>query len=146
MHAECSPAAIERRYLAPMPVLSAEFASRLLCPEGGFSLVTERDRRLVGITTVAPDDEDDETAEVGQLVVDRYQRHGIGTALLAAAVRHASRQGFTGLVLAVHPDNRAVLPLVNAAGLRARISTHDGLTRIAIPLAQGRRREGVPSP
>jgi GNAT superfamily N-acetyltransferase len=48
-------------------------------------------------------------AEVGQLVADRYQWQGIGTAMLAAASREASRLGFAALVLAVHPDNRAVL-------------------------------------
>jgi GNAT superfamily N-acetyltransferase len=147
MHADCSTTTIERRYLSALPVLSARFAARLLCPVGGFSLVTERDHRLVAIATVAPDvhDGDQGIAEVGQLVADRYQRQGIGTAMLAAASREASRRGFAALVLAVHPDNRAVLPMVNAAGLRARISTRDGLTRVLIPLVPACREEGLHS-
>lgn len=147
MHAECSPASVERRYLSPMPVLSTSFAARLLCPTGGFSLVTERNHELAGIATVAPDVDHEAagTAEVGELVVDRYQRQGIGTTLLTAAARDAARLGFTCLVLAVHPDNRAVLPMVNAAGLRARINTQDGLTRVAIPLAVARREAAVHS-
>jgi ribosomal protein S18 acetylase RimI-like enzyme len=147
MHAECSPASVERRYMSPMPVLSSRFASRLLCPVGGFSKVAEQDHQMVGIATVAPDVDDDtaRTAEVGELVVDRFQRQGIGTTLLAAAARDASTRGFTALLLSVHPDNRAVIPMVNAAGLRARVNTRDGLTRVAIPLAAARRDAAVHS-
>jgi ribosomal protein S18 acetylase RimI-like enzyme len=147
MHAECSPAAVERRYMSPMPVLSTSFAVRLLCPVGGFSLVTDRFHEMAGIVTVAPDVDDDtaKTAEVGELVADRYQRQGIGTALLGAAARDATRRGFTALVLAVHPDNRAVLPMVNAAGLRARINTQHGLTKVVIPLAVAWREAAVHS-
>jgi GNAT superfamily N-acetyltransferase len=147
MHAECSPAAVEQRYLSPMPVLGARFAAKLLCPPGGFSLVAERDHRVVGVTTVAPYDDDDAAgaAEVGQLVCDAYQRQGVGTALLVAAAREAYRWGFTALQLAVSPANRAVLPMVNAAGFRARISTSDGLTRVEIPLVRASRQSSVHS-
>jgi ribosomal protein S18 acetylase RimI-like enzyme len=133
--------------MSPMPVLSTSFAGRLLCPFGGFSLVTDRGHEMAGIVTVAPDLDDDtaKTAEVGELVVDRFQRQGIGTSLLAAAARDATRRGFTALVLAVHPDNRAVLPMVNAAGLRARINTQDGLTKVVILLAVARREVAIQS-
>jgi RimJ/RimL family protein N-acetyltransferase len=134
MHAECSPATIERRYLSPMPVLGPRLAARLLCPPHGFSLVSVREQDIVAITTVAPFDEDPTTAEVGQLVADRWQRQGIGTALLLAATREAVRMSFRQLVLTVHPDNRAVLNMVNAAGLRARVTTRDGLTQVLISL------------
>jgi GNAT superfamily N-acetyltransferase len=146
LHAECSAAAVEQRYLSPMPVPGARFAAKLLCPPGGFSLVAARDHRIVGVTTVAPDDDDSAgAAEAGQLVADAYQRQGIGTALLVAAAREAYRRGFTALRLAVSSRNRAVLPMVNAAGLRARISTSDGLTRVEIPLVPVGRRSPVHS-
>jgi GNAT superfamily N-acetyltransferase len=146
MHAECSPAAVEQRYLSPMPVLGSRFAAGLLCPPGGFSLVAERDHRVVGVTTVAPDDDDPEgPAQVGQLVSDAYQRQGIGTALLVAAAREAYLRGFTALRLAVSPGNRAVLPMVNAAALRAKISTCDGLTRVEIPLVRASSQSSVHS-
>jgi GNAT superfamily N-acetyltransferase len=146
MHAECSPAALEQRYLSPMPVLAARLAANLLCPPGGFSLVAEREHGIVGVTTVAPDDDDAAgAAEVGQLVSDAHQRQGIGTALLVAAAREAYRRGFTALRLAVSPGNRAVLPMVNAAGLRARISTSAGLTRVEIPLVRASRASAVHS-
>lgn len=142
MHAECSPAAIQRRYLSSMPVLRAGFASRPLCPAGGFSLVTERDHHVVGIATVAPADDDD----AGRRRSDSSSSTGCS---VKASVRHcsatASRRGFTALVPLVHPDNRAVLPMVNAAGLRARINTSEGLTRVWISLTPSRRNERVRS-
>jgi L-amino acid N-acyltransferase YncA len=143
MHAECSPATVEKRYLSPMPVLGARLAARLLCPVDGFSLVSERGQDIVGITTVAPYDDEPTMAEVGQLVADRCQRQGIGTALLLAATRDATRRAFHQLVLTVHPDNRAVLNMVNAAGLRANVGTRDGLTHVTISL---RRSPAATSP
>ena len=57
-------------------------------------------------------------ADVGLLVADEFQGQGIGTALLLAAAREAARRDFAELVLTVHPDNPAVLPMVHATGLR----------------------------
>ncbi len=143
LHQRCSPLTIARRYLSPMPRLSPRLAARLLCPPGGFSLVVDRAGVLVGITTVAPyaeadawtgDDAGRSRADIGQLVEDRTQRRGIGTALLIAAAREAGRRGVDELVMSVQPDNPAVVPMVHAAGLRARVGTHDGLTQITIGL------------
>jgi GNAT superfamily N-acetyltransferase len=145
MHAECSPQTVHRRYLSPLPVLHTRFAAALLCPPDGFSLVAETDHRIVGAATVAPDDDRPGAAEVGESVLDGYQREGIGTTLLMASAREAYHRGFTALRLAVHPDNRAVLPTVRAAGLRARIGTSDGLTEVEIPLVRTSRRPAVRS-
>lgn len=137
MHAACSDETVLRRYLAPLPVLAPRLASRLLAPPGGFSMVAERAGELAGIISVAPDAADGEApdaADVGALVVDAWQRQGIGTELLVAAVREASRT-FREIALTTHPANRAVLPTVHAAGLRARVRHHDGLVQIVVPLA-----------
>src|SRR5215217_4019995 len=85
LHAACSPAAVQARFLAPLPVLTAEQAAELLLPDGGFSLVVDAETSLAAIITVAP--ESGGTAAVGLLVGDEWQRKGIGTALLIAAVR-----------------------------------------------------------
>jgi GNAT superfamily N-acetyltransferase len=131
MHAACSDETVLRRYLAPLPVLTPRFASRLLAPPGGFSIVAERRGELAGIVTVAP--ESSQAADAGALVVDGWQRQGIGTQLLIAAAREAGRR-FQELSLTTHPGNRAVLPTVHAAGLRARVRQRDGLVQIAVPL------------
>ena len=114
-------------------------------PADGFSLVVERDGRLVAVTTVARFGDADvaSRADLGLLVTDEFQGQGIGTALLLAAAREAVRRDFAELVLTVHPDNPAVLPMVHATGLRARVGTRDGLTHIAITL-DGVRRPPTP--
>jgi GNAT superfamily N-acetyltransferase len=137
MHAECSPTSIEQRYLAPMPMLGAQLATCLLCPADGFSLVGEAEQEMVAIATVATSDDDPTTAEVGQLVVDRCQRQGIGTAMLLAATRKATRRGYERLELTVQPSNRSVLTMVGATGLRARVTNRDGFTHVLIPLPAG---------
>ena len=136
MHAECSPLSLQRRYLAPMPVLSVPMATRLLNPPGGFSIVMERAGALTGIVTVSP--QQAALADVGLLVADPWQRQGLGTRLLVAAARDATGTGIETLELTVPPDSPGVLAMVNGAGLRARISITDGLTRIRIPLVASR--------
>lgn len=132
MHAECSPQSINRRFLSPMPGLSTPRAVHLLCPPGGFSLVVERLGAIAGILTAAAGEPS--VGDVGLLVAARWQRQGLGNSLLVAAVREATRAGFVALSLSVHPDNSAVLPLVNHAGLRARVSWEDGVTEVRVPL------------
>ena len=63
-----------------------------------------------------------------------WRRRGIGTRLLAEAVRLAAAHGAGELVLTTRADNQAVLPVVLAAGLRGRIkmsgdrlTVHSGL-------------------
>jgi GNAT superfamily N-acetyltransferase len=119
-----------------MPVLGPRLAARLLNPVDGFSLVAERGRELVGITTVAAYEDDTSTGEVGLLVVDHCQRQGLGTTLLTTATREATRRSLSGLLLTVHPDNRAVVAMVSAAGLRAHVSTRDGFTHVTVPLTR----------
>jgi GNAT superfamily N-acetyltransferase len=143
MHAQCSPVTVQRRYLSPLPVMTTKLASALLSPRGGFSLVAERRGDLAGVITVAAydadtDDHHPREADVGLLVADSWQRQGIGTALLLAAVRKSPEAGFDELRLTVHPDNKAVLPMLSSAGLRARISLRDGYTQIMLPLLSRR--------
>jgi GNAT superfamily N-acetyltransferase len=136
MHEGCSDQTVLRRYLSPLPVLSPRLAARLLVPPGGFSVVAERQGRLAGIVSVAPDGEG--VGEVGALVADAWQRQGIGTQLLIAAAREAS-QIFDELALVAHPSNRAVMPMVHAAGLRARVRHQNGLLQIWVPLVSRSR-------
>lgn len=160
MHGHCSQLSLTRRYLAPMPVLGGRLAGRLLCPPGGFSIVADRGGRLAGIATVAPYVDADAWAltpegpgpprgDIGQLVADHDQRQGVGTALLLASAREGGRHGFEELAMTVLPDNPAVLGLVHAAGLRARVGMRDGLTQITVTLdgarAADRRRSAAAS-
>lgn len=149
LHARCSTTTLQRRFLAPMPVLSTRLATALLMPPGGFAMVCEREGELVAHIMVAPfPDEDPPTdggrpADAGLLVEDAWQRRGVGSSLLRSAVKDAPVAGFGSLRLTVHPDNRAVLALVNSLGLRARIAVRDGYTHITLPLGVRLSRGGA---
>lgn len=74
--------------------------------------------------------------DVGVVVLDGWQRRGIGAALVEAAVTHAAAAGGTVLHLDVHPENRRLL-----ASLRRRLPTAnrwfaDGLVTVEAPLAE----------
>ena len=72
--------------------------------------------------------------DVGVLVLDGWQRRGVGRALVEAAVARAADAGGTVLHLDVHPENRALI-----AALRRRLPTAtrryaDGLVTFDVPL------------
>ena len=74
--------------------------------------------------------------DVLTLAVDpAWRRRGIGSRLLAEAVRLAAAREAAELVLTTSADNRAVLPMVLAAGLRGRIRMSGDRLTVRIPLA-----------
>jgi GNAT superfamily N-acetyltransferase len=140
MHARCSSDTVHRRYHAPMPRVSPRFARSLLAPVGGLSLVATvgADVVAIGMLAPAPTERDDPAGsiEAGLMVEDRWQRQGLGTRLLhelAVAAAHSGRDEITCLV---QPRNDAVLRAVHRAGLHARVSQEDGVTRYRIPVAR----------
>ena len=54
---------------------------------------------------------------------------------MAEAVRVAAARNAAELVLTTHADNKAVLPMVLAAGLRGRIRMSGDRLTVRIPLA-----------
>jgi GNAT superfamily N-acetyltransferase len=140
MHARCSADTVHRRYHAPMPRVSPRFARSLLAPSGGLSLVATVGADVVAIGMLAPDptrqDSPADGIEAGLMVEDRWQGQGLGARLLhelALAAAHSGRDEITCLV---QPRNDAVLRAVHRAGLRARVSQEDGVTRYRIPVAR----------
>ena len=144
LHAASSTGTLQGRFLRPVAALTAAEALSLLSPQGGFSLVTERDDAIAGIITVVPRPHDPEVAEAGLWVGDPWHGKGIGTSLLVAAARSAASAGYQEMMITVLPTNRAVMPMVNAAGLRARVSTREGRTYVAFSLASLRNGRRAP--
>ena len=84
---------------------------------------------------------DESDACVLTLTVDpTWRRRGIGSRLLAEAVRLAAARGAAELVLTTRADNQAVLPMVLAAGLRGRIRMSGDRLTVRIPLAALHRK------
>ena len=76
----------------------------------------------VGLATVHPESPGEPGVHVIDIEVDAaWQRRGIGTRLLGDSARLARRLGAQEVVLTTAHDNRAVMPMVLAAGMRGRI-------------------------
>ncbi|GAB2744287.1 GNAT family N-acetyltransferase [Nocardioides pakistanensis] len=131
MHARCSAQTVYRRYHAPVPHLSPRLARALLAPRRGLSMVATVGDEVVGVGLVAFEDE---TADLGIMVEDRWQRQGYGTRLLRALAEAAAGQGVQTITCLVQPDNPAVLATVRRAGLRARVGFADGFSRYTVPV------------
>lgn len=74
-----------------------------------------------------------------------WHRRGIGTRLLGDAARVARGAGAQEIVLTTRADNRAVLPMVLAAGLRGRIRMAGEELSVRIGLADVRPPSGRPT-
>ncbi|HEY0953089.1 GNAT family N-acetyltransferase [Nocardioides sp.] len=74
----------------------------------------------VGVAVIGPPAQDPGARPVTLRVDPAWQRRGIGTRLLVDAARLASALEADEIVLTTRADNRAVLPMVMAAGLRGR--------------------------
>jgi GNAT superfamily N-acetyltransferase len=145
MHDRCSAETLLRRYHAPVPRVSPRLARTLLEPADGLSLVVTSGDQVVaaGLLATGP-----VGPELGLMVEDRWQRHGLGAKLLRRLAEEAAERGAATVVCLVQPDNKAVLSTVRRAGLRAHVSMVDGMTQYEIPVAaltgsvgrRGRRR------
>lgn len=135
MHRRCSSETVYRRYHAPMSRVTPRLARSLLEPADGLSMVLVMDGGVVGAGLLASGPGG---PELGIMVEDRWQRRGLGTRLLRALVEEAAHLGLERVTCIVQPDNEAVLPTIHRAGLQARVSLADGLTRYQIPLRRVR--------
>ncbi|MFC4786941.1 GNAT family N-acetyltransferase [Nocardioides sp. MAHUQ-72] len=89
----------------------------------------------VGLAVVRPALVDEPDVRPVTLRVDpAWQRRGIGTRLLVDAARLAGSMGATEIVLTTRADNQAVLPMVLAAGLRARIRMAADQLTVRVPV------------
>jgi GNAT superfamily N-acetyltransferase len=69
------------------------------------------------------------TNNIGLVVTDRWQQHGLGGLLLSTLVGRAARRGVCSLVLDVLPDNRKMLGIISRRWPDARWErTPDALT------------------
>ncbi len=88
----------------------------------------------VGLAVVRDAVDDPEVRPVTLRVDPAWQRRGIGTRLLVDAARLAGSMGASEIVLTTRADNQAVLPMVLAAGLRARIRMAADQLTVRVPV------------
>jgi len=97
------------------------------------------DGASVGSAAIRPALDEPEACVLTLSVDPAWRRRGIGSRLLAEAVRLAAAREAAELVLTTHADNQAVLPMVLAAGLRGRIRMSGDRLTVRIPLAAMQR-------
>jgi GNAT superfamily N-acetyltransferase len=106
----------DRRRLALEEVLADPHLTRYISDwgrRGDGGVIAEEGGRRVGACwyRLFPADEpgygfvDEHTPELGIAVVADQRRHGVGRALLGAALSEAESKGFTAVSLSVEPDN-----------------------------------------
>ena len=88
----------------------------------------------VGLAVVGGTADEDDSRRVTLRVDPAWQRCGIGTRLLVDAARLAGSMGASEIVLTTRADNQAVLPMVLAAGLRARIRMAADQLTVRVPV------------
>lgn len=90
---------------------------------------------VVGLATVhRPQPDEPDVRSVVLRVDPTWQRQGIGTRLLVDAARLAHGLGAAEILLTTRSDNRAVLPMVLAAGLRGRIRMAADVLTVRVPV------------
>jgi GNAT superfamily N-acetyltransferase len=139
MHARCSDLSLYRRFHAPLPRLSTRMVRQPIRPRDGWSLLGQIGADVVALVCASPISPAGATdagteVEIGLLVEDRHQRHGLGARLLHGAAVEAAARGYRDLKLLAQPDNDAVLATVRRAGLIGRVTCDDGLLRVTVPV------------
>jgi GNAT superfamily N-acetyltransferase len=84
------------------------YAKQLLTNNNSDAFGAWVDGRCVGLASLHP--ANDDSAEIGVLVEDAWQRRGVGSALTAALVRRARERQLSSLRAEVLSDNHFVLP------------------------------------
>jgi GNAT superfamily N-acetyltransferase len=129
-HARVSPDSIMFRYFRALPVLSEGMVEHLTHVDYAtrMALVATLDAgddeqiiavvRYEGISAAA--------AEVAFLVEDRWQGHGIATALLHHLAAHARERGFTAFVAEVMDSNHRMREVLRMAGFPHTVRYESG--------------------
>jgi GNAT superfamily N-acetyltransferase len=127
-HEGLSPTSIYRRYFFSHPKLSALEVERFTCVDyvDRLALVVEDNHQLVGVGRYERMLDTSE-AEVAFVVADEYQRHGIGTVLLAQLAAAALQRGIRTFLAYTLSENRIMLEVFANSGFKVT-TTRDGET------------------
>jgi GNAT superfamily N-acetyltransferase len=117
--ARCSAASLGARLFLPEArVAGRDLVTLLVGPADGWTYLAVDDGRPVGLLNLARAGAG--VVEAGVLVADRWQRRGLGRALLRHALVHGPGPG-TVVRVAVQADNAAALGMLRSLGLPRRL-------------------------
>ena len=136
---------VESRYLRFFaPVTPAHDLLDLLAgrPANVDAIVAVADGEIVG-HAMAADRRSGQATDVGVVVADAWQRHGVGAALMRALVARAQARGVTSLAMDVLPGNRRVLAMVLGHWPDAAVGYSPDGFDIRVPLEAGTRARAL---
>jgi RimJ/RimL family protein N-acetyltransferase len=140
-HASLSEQSIYLRFFGFMRELSDERARYFthLDGENRFALVALDPAEPDTIIGVVRYDRDAGTdaAEYAAVVTDRWQGHGLGTALTQRLIAAARQRGITRLYAIVLPGNERMLQLFRDLHLSEHAALEDGSIRVDLDLSLG---------
>lgn len=140
LHRRCSPETLRQRFHTAVPVVPERLLRQTLHPEGGWSVVAEAGADLVGVACAGPLSCTD--LEVGVLVEDAHQGHGIGTLLLQHVAAEATGRGYRSLLCLTDPRNPAAERALARSGLSTTTAPCDGMLVVTVRL----QPEAAPQP
>ena len=104
---------------------------------GTDALVATEDGVIIGHVMAADSTGPDggQVTDIGLVVADRWQNHGIGSELLCRVITRAAARGVSGLVLEVLPENRRMLAMISRRWADAgyEYSRHSVTVRVHLP-------------
>jgi ribosomal protein S18 acetylase RimI-like enzyme len=111
------------------------------------AVVAVRDGVIIGHAMAAEEGGSGGTrmTDIGVVVADAWQGHGVGSALVRALVAGAQARGVTSLAMEVLPDNYPVLAMIQGHWPGSRIGhSRDGVT-FCVRLPQRRQHRPAPA-
>ncbi|MGZ4608933.1 MAG: N-acetyltransferase family protein, partial [Actinomycetes bacterium] len=118
MHRRCTATSLRRRYLGPLPGDLDRLVDLLVPPARGLAVgAFTPEGQCVALAHLVPL-ADRDAVELAVLVVDDWQRYGVGLRLTQATLAVPERAGRAVFLLA-HADNWPVLALARRLGYSA---------------------------
>jgi RimJ/RimL family protein N-acetyltransferase len=145
MHRSLSQQTVYQRFLAGMPELAPAQADRFTHVDGSRRValvVVDTAEHLVAVARYDRQPPDYLQAEVAIVIADRFQRHGLGTALVRMLIVLARAAGVEAFTADVLTTNTGMHRTFKDAGLRASSSYDAGVSHLTMPLPAG----GPPAP
>jgi GNAT superfamily N-acetyltransferase len=140
--ARCSVEAIRDRFMSSIDPASDSLLNCLAEPDGSSHvalIVTQglgTDERVVAEGRFVVFNERREIADVALLVVDEFQRQGIGTMLIHQLIEIACRKGVTRFSADVLLGNRAILSLLRGTSQCLSATVSYGSIHFEIPITE----------
>ena len=134
----CSRRTISLRFMGGVSESAAidelEREVRAAAPLGEAFVAETTDGELVGEAYAARTGSDE--AEVAFVVADRWQHHGVGTALFATLLQRLRAEHIRDVWAETSTDNLPMLRLLRDAGVPAREERESGSVRVHLQLAE----------